>query len=458
MKLYCLMILLITFECLSSGILKGQEIRNSKFSIVYDAIELKYFSQIISNKLLEDMNELEKITGLQFKRKFLVNIYKNLDSLKDHHKLNTNEDILINLETASSLSIIFTPPNNYYSALPFKNYLQKKLLFVLFRQNKIPENIYFEEAFFEILLNERNGYGLVSIPVLKYRLPLPIKNMTQQNIKPIELSQNIKNTPESIKATVDKINFAKTILAYQKIKVHEKDSATLIKTTKLYIKNIKNENWMQKLNTIPNDNLLLELEKKRAIYNKIMENFNRPSAEATDNITQEYVFRMSLRFLLQNQSEIAYKLFQLLETTPPKNTYYSELGLFFSKKYKTDQKIWLEYFLLNQTQKKPVDFDNPDQVSNLLIETFAKEMPDFQVSEMELDFIRTIQFLIFLGKSELITELIDKSKTQSFSIYTKNLIWAIGIHLQNKTIVADFESNFKFFESRIWEETKAFKK
>jgi hypothetical protein len=450
-------ILILCFLTISTT--PAEDIKHKDFTIVYDSPELKYYARIIKEQLIIGMTQLEIISGLTFKRKILINLYKNADALLDQKKIMTAEDILFRLDTETSITMIITPPNEYFSSLPFPIMLQKKLFYVLFRQNHLPENVWFEEAFFEIILNETNCLGLISMTELPMHIPFKFGKKADLKENDWELAKEIKNTPESITQSIDKIKYAKTMLFFQRNELLNND---IIKTTKIcnfFIERLKNNTpWQEKLNIVPNENFISLVTKKRNLYEKIMENFNIPSSNATQNITQEYIFRMILRLLIKKQTDLAYKLFLEIQITPPNNAYFPELGLFFAKKNKTDQNIWLEYFLLNQEVKKPIDFNVPEQVSILLLETLSQEMPDFQVTEKELDFQRTLQFLLYLGRKNLIWSFIEKNNEAQSKIELKNLIWGLGVLLNNKEVIKDYDDNFEFYKTRIWDVTREARK
>lgn len=451
-------LLFIFLSCFFISIsIKAEEIKHKDFTIVYDAPELKYYATVIKEYLISSMAQLEIISGLSFKKKILVNIYKNTDMLLYQNRIQKSEDIFYRIDSASSLGIIITPPIGYYSNLPFPLFLQKKLFYVLFRQNQILENVWFEEAFFEIVVQESNNFGLISMAEIKQYLPYNSAKLDSKS-KSWETISDLQNTPENIKLALEKINFSKTMLLFQRHDFFDKDPIKIAKFTKFYIKNLKkNIPWLEKLNTVPNVEFIKNLTKRRALFSKMMENFNAPGSSATQNITQDYIFRMVLRLLIKKETELAHKLFKEIKITPSTNPYFPELGLFFAKKYKTDLNIWLEYFLLNQINKKPIDFEIPDQVSNLLFESLSKEMPDFQVSEKELDFIRTIQFLLYLGRQDLILMFLEKFNESPQNIEIKNLIWGVGILINKKSIIKDYEKNTEFYQLRTWDEIKAIK-
>lgn len=441
---------------LNLNISQAEEIKHKDFTIVYDTPDLKYYATILKEYMVNGMIQLETTSGLKFKKKILVSLYKESDALLNQNKIKNSEDILLRLDSDTTLTLIITPPIGYNSTNPFPIFLQKKLFYILFRQNKLPENVWFEEAFFEIVLNEINSFGLISVAELKSFFPFNTEKLDYFKSKTWESARDIPNTPENIKLSFEKINFAKTILLYQLHELTEKDPKKTTKLCKIYVQKLKqNKPWLENLSFVPDEDFIKQIIKKRDLYAKMMVNFNAPGSDAFQNITQDYLFRMILRLLIKKQTDLAYQLFKAIEITPTANPYFSELGLFFSKKYKTDRGIWLEYFLLNQNENKPVDFDIPDQVSILLQETLSKEMPDFQVSDQELDFIRTIQFLLYLGKKELLAELLAKNKDYLHNLEIKNLIWGFGFLINDKKIIKDYEENIEFYKSRTWNEIKA---
>lgn len=435
---------------------KTEEIKHKDFTIIYEDPALKYYAIIVKDHLVKGMDQLESMTGLKFKQKVLVNLYQSTDAFLNQKKIQTAEDILLRYDSATAISFVITPSVGYYSNLPFSIFVQKKLFYVLFRQNKLPENVWFEEAFFELILHELNAYGLISISELKTHFSLKNNFIDDFKKQEWETARDIPNTPENIKLAFEKINAAKTLLLYQRTEEFDRDPLKISKYCQYYIKQLEKKiSWIKSIQLTPHEEFIKKNSQKRDLYAKMLENFNAPSSGATQNISQEYVFRNILRLLIKKQTDLAYKLFKELEVTPTKSPYFPELGLFFAKKYKTDQMIWLEYFLINQKEKKPVDFDVPDQVSILLQETLSQEMPDFQVADQDLDFIRTLQFLLYVGKSDLLIEFLEQDKEPSQNIEIKNLIWGIGLLLNNKKIIKNYDENIEFFKLRTWEVIKA---
>lgn len=445
----------ILFFLVSSAI-NSEEIKHKDFTITYEDPALKYYASIFKDHIVKGMVQIESISGLKFKQKILVNLYKSTDAFLNQKKIQSADDILLRYDSATSISFVITPNIGYYSNLPFSIIVQKKLFFVLFRQNKLPENVWFEEAFFELALHEINTFGVISISELKTHFSSKNNFIEDFKKQEWETARDIPNTPENIKLSIDKINAAKTLLLYQRTEEFDKDPLKITKYCQYYIKQLEKKiPWIKSIQFIPNEDFIKKNTLKRDLYAKMMENFNAPSSGATQNISQEYVFRSILRLLIKKQTDQAYKLFKELEISPTKSPYFPELGLFFAKKYKTDQIMWLEYFLLNQTEKKPVDFDVPDQVSILLQETLSQEMPDFQVADQDLDFIRTLQFLLYIGKNELLLEFLEQDKEPPQNIEIKNLIWGIGLLLNNKKIIKNYDENIEFFKLRTWDVIKA---
>lgn len=424
------------------------EIIDEKFTILYETPELKYFAYQTKETLIVNIKKTEQISGIKFNRKFLVTLSLNSDSLLQNRTIDNQK--LITPDTASSLNIFFTPPNNYHSNLPYQQFIFKKLLYILFRQNGIHENIYWEEALFEFCINDIYGLGLISLSNLEIN---PI--FMGKNVEELPYQETIESLPftnQNINAILQRIQLAKTLLL-NKRKIVYKDTSFAKISLRSYLQKVNETNFPSNFLTNSHTSLINTLQRKRTLYAKIMENFNNPTKSTTENITQNYVFRMILRLLLQKQQSLAALLFHQIVITPPNTPYFPELGLYFAHQKKEKKILFLEYYLINQQIKRPIDFDDANQVSILLQETLAEEMPDFGVNNKELDTIRTLQFLLYTGQPTLALDLIKLEQKKISSLDTKNYLWAIGILLNDKKTKAELEQNIDFYKTFIWQET-----
>ncbi|PCJ62541.1 MAG: hypothetical protein COA79_03250 [Planctomycetota bacterium] len=434
--------------CLSNmlNVFSG-EIKVSQYKIKYDTPKNKYFARLLSKQLPKIHKELYKLTGLKCHEHISIYLHNELNFIKKYKISGTN---FSSFDTAISINIILSQNRLKNAIHPFLLLTKKKILFALFRQNKIPENFWFEESFFEVLLYEEFHLGAISIPILNtgahFRfLREDIKTWNDWDKK----ASKIQIT--SINDSLQKVSNTKFLILNDWYNYKNKRDSTLNSWVKKKIDKLRKKKlWQLILSENFKEEEFKKLSKKRKIYSKIMQNFNYPKSNRIED-SSKYIFKYALRMLLKNERKLCESLFREINFYPVSSSYFAELGLYLTKNNKENNGIWLEYYLINQNNKTPINFNNITEVNKMISETINVKNREFTLKDKDLELFRAIQFSLFSGNINLLNQLKNKIiKSKKRHLELLNLYWSVGLLLNDKKSRLHFRQYAQLYNASIW--------